>query len=87
MTIVNDENAIDPILTIAQVSSAVSYSRSQIYRMVDNHTFPAPIRLGTRRVGWRRSDIVRWLNSRSSLKPSAPCSSAPAVALSDIGGL
>jgi len=56
---------IDPIMTIAQVRAAVSYSNSQIYRLIEKGFFPDRVRLGPGRVSWRTSDIVEWLESRS----------------------
>jgi len=55
---------IDPVLTLKEVTATVLYSRSQIYRMVRAGAFPAPIRLGPARIGWRRSSVARWLNQR-----------------------
>lgn len=57
---------IDPVLTLAQVEAAVSYSRSQLYRMVKAGTFPKQIRLGPGRVGWRQSAVAEWLASRET---------------------
>jgi len=32
--------------------------------MIGRGEFPAPVKLGARAVGWRRSDIEAWLESR-----------------------
>lgn len=55
---------IDPIMTIEEVRAAVSYSASQIYRLIEKDLFPERVRLGPGRVGWRASDIIAWLESR-----------------------
>ncbi len=39
-------------------------SRSTLYEMIRNRTFPAPVRIGARAVGWRESEVVSWLESR-----------------------
>lgn len=39
-------------------------ARSTIWRMTKKGTFPAPVQLSERRIGWRRSDIEAWLRSR-----------------------
>lgn len=82
-------NVIDPVLTIAQVSKAVSYSPSQIYRKVADGTFPAPVRLGVGRIGWRQSDIIRWLDSRPIAAgfPSSAIPGSDPVLTSAMGGL
>ena len=49
------------ILSRADVVSLVGLSASSIRRRVEAGTFPGGISLGGRRVGWRRSDVVAWL--------------------------
>jgi prophage regulatory protein len=34
--------------------------RSTIYRLIAEDKFPAQVRIGTRAVGWRWSDLERW---------------------------
>jgi prophage regulatory protein len=46
------------------VLAATGLGRSTIYRLIANGSFPAPVRLGPRAVGWRWSDLDRWTNSR-----------------------
>ncbi|WP_308043776.1 helix-turn-helix transcriptional regulator [Burkholderia cepacia] len=43
----------------------VGLSKSEIYRRVQAGTFPKPIPLGTRAVGWLESDIQSWINSQA----------------------
>jgi prophage regulatory protein len=38
--------------------------RSTIYRLIAEKAFPSPVRLGTRAVAWRRSDLDRWSEGR-----------------------
>jgi prophage regulatory protein len=49
------------ILRLKQVEVETGISRSSIYRGVRAGTFPSPISLGARSVGWRRGDIDAWL--------------------------
>jgi prophage regulatory protein len=46
------------------VLAATGLGRSTIYRLVADGSFPAPVRLGPRAVGWRWSDLDQWTNSR-----------------------
>ncbi len=48
---------------------ATGLGRSTIYRLVAADTFPAPVHLGRRAVGWRWSDLDRWSESRGSDPP------------------
>ena len=41
-------------------------SRSTIYAMMKNGTFPKSISLGARAIGWLESDIQAWADSRVS---------------------
>ena len=49
------------ILRIEEVTELVGLARSTIYAKVSAGSFPPPIRLGSRSVGWRLSDIDAWL--------------------------
>lgn len=52
------------ILRRHQVERQIGLSRSSIYQMMSDGTFPLPIKLGKRAVGWAQSDIDEWLNNR-----------------------
>jgi prophage regulatory protein len=47
-----------------QVEQLVQLSRSSIYAGVKAGTFPTPVRIGTRAVAWRISDLEAWLAAR-----------------------
>lgn len=47
------------------VETMVGLSRSTLYAMIAEGTFPKPIKLGKRAVGWRAHDVEAWLESRS----------------------
>ena len=49
------------ILRRKQVEQVVGLSRSTIYQRIKDETFPKPISLGGRMVGWRASDIELFL--------------------------
>ena len=52
------------IFRLPDVVRLVGVSRATVWRWVANNLFPAPVRLGPRAVGWRRSDLDAWLASR-----------------------
>ena len=52
------------ILRRRQVEARTGLKRSTIYAKVAAGEFPAPVRLGTRAVGWIESEICQWLESR-----------------------
>ena len=68
-------NASEAALTIIRrraVESRTGLSRSTIYLRVAEGTFPAPVSLGARAVGWIESEISDWLASqiKASREPS-----------------
>lgn len=52
------------ILTFSDIERDWKLSRSSVYRRVEAGTFPAPVRLGPRRVGWFESDVIAWALAR-----------------------
>lgn len=51
------------IIRRAEVESETGLSRSTIYQRIKAGTFPPPVRLGVRSVGWRVADIEAFLAS------------------------
>ena len=49
------------ILRRPEVEDQTGLSRSTIYSMMADGTFPKPVKLSKRAVGWRDSDIATWL--------------------------
>ena len=54
----------DRILRAHEVQQIVGISRSTIWRLERKGQFPARLPLGTGSVGWLKSDIESWVNSR-----------------------
>jgi prophage regulatory protein len=52
------------IQRLAGVKRRTALGRSSIYAAVKAGTFPAPVQLGPRAVGWLDSDITAWIESR-----------------------
>jgi prophage regulatory protein len=51
-------------LRLPTVLLLTGLSRTTVYRMVMADTFPAPVRLGKRAVGWRDEDVRQWMDRR-----------------------
>lgn len=58
---VNRNNEKLSILRRKQVEKRTGLSRSTIYLRIQEGTFPKPINLGERAVGWVESEIDAWL--------------------------
>ena len=54
------------ILRRKEVEEITGLSRSSIYLRIQRGTFPAPIKLGARAVGWLEQEIEAWLEARVS---------------------
>lgn len=59
----------DILIRRPEVETRTGLSRSTLYAWMARGEFPQPVRLGTRLVAWRESDIVAWLESRELRKP------------------
>jgi prophage regulatory protein len=54
------------ILGRLNVQLKTGLARSTLYLQVSQGTFPRPIKIGKRSVGWRASDIDHWLSMRKN---------------------
>jgi prophage regulatory protein len=63
----------DRVLKIKEVVQRTGTCRSAVYYGVRDGSFPAPVRLGRRSVGWLESSIDHWLASRPRGVLAAPC--------------
>ncbi len=58
---------------LREVVKMTSLAKSSIYRLMDAGMFPRQMRIGLRRaVGWRRSDLEAWANSRHVSDNASP---------------
>jgi len=62
---------MNTILRLPAVMANIGLSRSSIYLRVAEGTFPKPVSLGARAVGWLQSDIEEWLRQRVELSRGA----------------
>ena len=52
------------LLRLPEVLELCGMSRSSLYRMIAGGKFPAPVKISERAVGWRKKDILDWLDDR-----------------------
>ncbi len=52
------------ILRLPDVELKTGRPCSSIYWMMANNTFPSPIKLGQRSVGWLESEVDQWIDER-----------------------
>ena len=56
---------VSPILRRPDVEAVTGLSRSTIYKWMDEGSFPKPVKLGPRAVGWREEQIEAWIADRT----------------------
>lgn len=56
----------EKLLRRPEVEARTGLSRSTLYDWMKRGEFPQPVRLGTRLVAWRESDVTEWLESRKT---------------------
>lgn len=53
-------------LRLPQVKERTGVSKSFLYAGCKNGTFPLPIKIGARAVGWLESEINAWVDARAA---------------------
>jgi prophage regulatory protein len=51
----------DRILRQAEVEAKVGFRKTKMWELIADRAFPEPIALGPRAVGWRESEVDRWI--------------------------
>ena len=54
----------ETLLRRPEVEARTGLSRSTLYDWMKRGEFPQPVKLGTRLVAWKESDVTAWLESR-----------------------
>lgn len=49
------------IIRLPVVKTRTGKSRSGIYRAIAEGTFPAPVKIGDRAVGWLENEVDQWI--------------------------
>ena len=52
------------ILRLPNVKASTGLSRSTIYLRMSQGTFPKPVKLGGRAVGWVQTEVQEWLQQQ-----------------------
>lgn len=60
------------LLRMSAVSARVGLSRSAIYVMIKAGTFPKPVPLNDKSVGWLEAEVEEWIASRIAVRDSEP---------------
>ena len=58
---------MEKLLRLSAVKDFTGLSRSGLYVMVKEGTFPRPVKIGLRAVAWRSSDVSKWIDERCTI--------------------
>jgi len=61
------------ILRRRKVEERTGLTRSTLYLKIKKGTFPHPVKLGPRSVGWIESEVNSWLESKIQAREKAAC--------------
>lgn len=61
----NEEYPLPTLIRLSEVKRRTGFSRSTIYKWMNENRFPTPRRVGLRSVVWLEEDITRWIEGVS----------------------
>ena len=64
----------EELLPLHELLRRTGCRRSTIYAWIQRGLFPAPVRLGPRRVAWRKSEVDHWIATRARAAGRGPAS-------------
>lgn len=67
-----------PLMTVSEVSKFTTYSRTQLFKLRSEGSFPKPVTLGVKRIAFVREEVEQWYHDRLAeraavMKESARC--------------
>lgn len=59
-----DKESLTRIIRLRDVVGSTGLARSTIYKLIGAGTFPKPVPLTSRSVGWVESEVYEWIQAR-----------------------
>lgn len=63
--------SVNRFLRLPEVMTFTGLKRSAIYDAIDHGTFPKPVKLSARAVGWTENDLATWAAQRLAEREAA----------------
>jgi len=60
----------EKLIRLPEVLRLTGAKQSWTYLLIKKGDFPAPVRLGARAVAWRESEVLAWIASRPTARPT-----------------
>lgn len=67
----HNEDPIMRIIRLREVIDSTGLARSTVYKYIAEGTFPKPVALGDRAVGWVQSEVQDWIMARIEQRDEA----------------
>ena len=71
--------SIERILRLPTVLAEIDISAATLWRWVKDKSFPQPISLGGRSIGWLQTEINEWIKARAALRNQSAAANAKGV--------
>lgn len=68
------------IIRLSEVLASTGLARSTVYKYVADGSFPKPVSLGDRAVGWVESEVQEWILARIAQRDDACGGCIPNIA-------
>jgi prophage regulatory protein len=65
-------DAYERVLRLTALLTVIDISAPTLWRRVKDKSFPQPISLGGRSVGWLHSEVHAWIKARAALRDQNP---------------
>lgn len=59
------------IIRLKDVMKMTGLGRSTVYKFIAENTFPKPVSLGDRCVGWVEGEVVSWIESKVAARDAS----------------
>ena len=61
----NQQPPAPRVIRIREVSRRIGLSRTTLWRLTQNGSFPAPLRLSENSIGWLEAEVDHWISTRA----------------------
>jgi prophage regulatory protein len=65
-TVMSDRKLYEEIWRRPRVIAATGMGKTWIHAAIASGDFPPSVKLGSRSVGWKKSDVLAWIDGRES---------------------
>jgi prophage regulatory protein len=64
MSQATQQDSVERLIFLDEVQRRVPLHRVTLWRLARDGQFPAPVKVGARRIAWRENEVETWIKSR-----------------------